>query len=225
MLTKIAETGTGVRCGNHGAQRVYHGTSADVRACFGSPALDRNWHDMRTPEERAVPSLLDLIAEVRGLLDSRQVNWRYRDQVSMYLDANPTAYGLQTAIQRLRPLELKKVGPDAAGTPAGQTFSVLAGRYAVEIDGALKFFRVDKPTEGRWKGYTFLKVQASDEFHPIRAKAARDAILCEIAKDPKEAMLRYGREIGACGHCGRTLTNDESRGRGIGPVCANKIGW
>lgn len=46
-----------------------------------------------------------------------------------------------------------------------------------------------------------------------------------IAADPKAAMLRYGRELGECGHCGRTLTNDESRARGIGPVCARGKGW
>ena len=30
---------------------------------------------------------------------------------------------------------------------------------------------------------------------------------------------------GSCGHCGRTLTNEESRARGIGPICAGKMGW
>jgi hypothetical protein len=46
-----------------------------------------------------------------------------------------------------------------------------------------------------------------------------------IAAGPKEAMLRYGQEIGSCGHCGRTLTNDESRAYGIGPVCRKGKGW
>lgn len=39
---------------------------------------------------------------------------------------------------------------------------------------------------------------------------------------PYEAMIRYGQEIGACGHCGRDLTNEESRAAGIGPICRNK---
>lgn len=37
-----------------------------------------------------------------------------------------------------------------------------------------------------------------------------------------EAMLRFGRELGTCGHCGRDLTNEESRAAGIGPVCRTK---
>lgn len=100
-----------------------------------------------------------------------------------------------------------------------------AGRYAVETENGLRFFRVDKPTEGRWAGYTFVKVQASDDFYPVRGQQEREAVLALIAWNPKEAMLRYGREIGSCGHCGRTLTNEESRRLGIGPVCRKGMGW
>jgi len=104
---------------------------------------------------------------------------------------------------------------------------VPAGRYAVTgEDGTTKFYRVDRPTEGKWKGYTFVKVQASDELHNVRSRATREAVLAKIASDGiQEAMLRYGREIGQCGHCGRTLTNEESREIGIGPKCRSKMGW
>lgn len=34
----------------------------------------------------------------------------------------------------------------------------------------------------------------------------------------------YGQELGHCGRCGRTLTNEASRYLGIGPECATK-GW
>lgn len=116
----------------------------------------------------------------------------------------------------------KTVTPASAPQPFPE---VGEGRYAVKMEGVLKFYRVDRPTEGRWAGYTFVKVQASDDMFPVRVRANRDAVLAEIAKDPQSAMLRYGREIGSCGHCGRTLTNEESRARGIGPICASKMGW
>lgn len=104
---------------------------------------------------------------------------------------------------------------------------VPAGHYAIDgEDGLLKFYEVDRPTEGRWAGYTFVAVQASDERHPVRGYAARRTILEKIvAVGIQAAMERYGREIGRCGHCRRTLTNEESRKRGIGPVCASKMGW
>lgn len=40
--------------------------------------------------------------------------------------------------------------------------------------------------------------------------------------DLKAARMLYGRELGHCGECGRTLTNQESRAMGIGPECATK---
>jgi hypothetical protein len=102
---------------------------------------------------------------------------------------------------------------------------VPAGHYAVEHDGTLKFFRVDKPTEGKWAGWTFLKVQASEEYHPIKNFDYKREVLTSIATDPAAASARYGHELGKCGVCNTTLTNEESRARGIGPVCARKNGW
>lgn len=102
---------------------------------------------------------------------------------------------------------------------------VPAGRYAVEHDGVLKFYRVDKPTEGRWAGWTFLNVQASDEWYPVKAFDYKREVLESIAVDPQAASARYGHELGQCGICGRTLTDEESRARGIGPVCAAANGW
>lgn len=98
------------------------------------------------------------------------------------------------------------------------------GYFAVTLaDDRLHFFKVDKPDTGRWKGYTFVKEQASDMLHPVKSPKRREGILGAIAKDPGEAMLRYGLELGKCGHCGRTLTNEESRAAGIGPICAGRM--
>ena len=113
---------------------------------------------------------------------------------------------------------------DAARKAPAPAIDVPAGRYAVEIDGRLGFFKVDCPTEGRWAGYVFVKQMASDTEYPVRG-ARRGVVLDAIAADPQAASLRYGREIGACGVCGRTLTDEDSRARGIGPICADKMGW
>lgn len=37
-----------------------------------------------------------------------------------------------------------------------------------------------------------------------------------------EAQALYGRELGMCGKCGRHLTDEASRARGLGPECASK---
>lgn len=64
---------------------------------------------------------------------------------------------------------------------------------------------------------------------PVRVRISPEAMIAIankiFAAGPRDAMLRYGREIGECGHCGRTLTNDESRAVGIGPRCRANKGW
>lgn len=103
---------------------------------------------------------------------------------------------------------------------------VPAGRYAVGAEGATKFYKIDKPTEGRWAGYVFVKVQASDELHPVKNRNARiDVLHAIVSQGVQQSMERYGRELGVCGHCSRTLTDPESIARGIGPICAGKLGW
>ena len=57
------------------------------------------------------------------------------------------------------------------------------GRYAVEVDGVLKFYRYDRPTEGKWAGATFLKVQASDDLWPIKSLTEKVRILALVDGD------------------------------------------
>jgi hypothetical protein len=46
-----------------------------------------------------------------------------------------------------------------------------------------------------------------------------EALIAAIADNPAEAMVRYGKEKGCCAYCGRSLTDELSRSRGIGPDC------
>ncbi len=93
------------------------------------------------------------------------------------------------------------------------------GRYAVDHEGVLKFYRVKN---GRKPGYVFLDVQASDDWHSIRNPRRITEILTLIAADELSAARRYGMELGKCSRCGRTLTDETSRAYGIGPDCRSK---
>lgn len=113
-------------------------------------------------------------------------------------------------IERLLKLANKTVKNEQTGN------AIPNGRYAIEnADGELRFYHIRTSKAGR----QYVCVMASD--NEIYLKNGR-SIIAEIAKDAESAMLRYGREIGACGHCGRTLTDESSREAGIGPICASK---
>jgi hypothetical protein len=121
-------------------------------------------------------------------------------------------------------IDALKAAPVAAA-PAPVAGAVVApGRYAVALDGKLGFYKVDAPQDGRWAGFTFVKQQAGDDHYPVKG-GRKGAVLAAIAADAKAAMLAYGRELGKCGHCGRTLTDEASRAAGIGPICRQRMGW
>src|SRR3546814_15197455 len=74
---------------------------------------------------------------------------------------------------------------------------VPAGRYALLGDDEIwRFYQVDRPTEGKWKGYTFTKqlfgAPGGYRQQPVKGKVAFD-ILTEIFKDARGASVDYGQ--------------------------------
>jgi hypothetical protein len=161
------------------------------------------------------------------LKEERQLSPYAASHLQERLDEGITKVEASTIITWLKQQPLLPKEVLAPPSTTERLPDVPAGRYAVETngDGHLAFYRVDRPSEGRWAGYVFVKVQASDELHNIRGFAQRDTILRKIAVDPAGAARRYGLEIGSCGICGRTLTDETSRAYGLGPVCREKTGW
>lgn len=69
-----------------------------------------------------------------------------------------------------------------------------------------------------------LKMYVSDDLVKFGNNLQKE-VLAAIAADPAAASSLYGRHKTRCGVCNRKLTNDESRDRGIGPVCFARMGW
>jgi hypothetical protein len=87
------------------------------------------------------------------------------------------------------------------------------GSYAIEVDGVMKFYQATNAG---------LFAQGSDMLYPVTTGAPE--VVAAIAVDALEASKRFGREVGCCGRCGRSLTS-EWRKIGVGPVCSSKPGW
>lgn len=102
--------------------------------------------------------------------------------------------------------------------------AVPAGRYAIDTDeGHTAFYRIDRPESGKWAGFTFVKLQVGGDYQRT-SQAVGKSIIEKIEKaGPKEAAVRYGRELGKCAMCGSDLTNPDSIEAGIGPICADKF--
>lgn len=97
--------------------------------------------------------------------------------------------------------------------------------YALDITRngvtTTEFFRVTRPAKGKNAGRTYVDRQASERFDRLPSFEASGWVLDRIAANPDEAALRYG-QIGKCSRCNRTLTDTESRARGMGPECVKK---
>lgn len=117
------------------------------------------------------------------------------------------------------PMQVSQV-PSSTGTA-----DVPEGRYAVDINGALWFVKIDRPTEGKWAGQTFIRRQLGSDMTRLNAGTRRRVLNSIAAQGIKECAIRYGHELGHCAMCGKELTNEASREAGIGPKCAAKSGW
>jgi hypothetical protein len=106
---------------------------------------------------------------------------------------------------------------------------------AVKNDSAgVSFFKVDHVASGKWAGWVFVKQQQGPNMDAMKVGSQKPEqmysgkwvnLMERIAADFKAALLLYGTELGICGACASPLTNDESRAKGIGPICASKGRW
>jgi len=111
--------------------------------------------------------------------------------------------------------------------------AVPAGRYAVQgmgsdpLDDQWFFYRVDKPSEGKWAGHTFVKRgHGGGEIGLIWERidrAHRDRALERIVQTGISlAAKRFGEKTDRCCRCGRSLTDKVSLAASLGPECVKK---
>lgn len=221
-----------IKCGHC---KGTHETVAGVRACATvepdfskvSSFVGRGSRPAKKDEPLISEKQLNFVRSllVRKVIDG--ATFRYIPLDEPTLDGTPTDLESMTrrdASQLIDALLKFADKPKVAEKVARVLPDVPAGYYAIDGNKGeeTKFYRVDRPNEGRWAGRTFVKVQASGDFYPIKNETEIMRILLEIAVDSEASTRRYGREIGRCGRCNRILTDDTSRAEGIGPVCREK---
>lgn len=113
------------------------------------------------------------------------------------------------------------------------------GRYAVNLtEGGddFYFYRLAKPTSGKYKGWTLLQRQSSESWWISHAWApdgelklnyhpAPLIVLEALVASPKEAAYAYAEKLGRCARCGVSLTDEESRTNMVGPECVKHWPW
>lgn len=73
--------------------------------------------------------------------------------------------------------------------------------------------------------YGRLSAETGEVTDRLQEHPAILAVLRELEADPATKIREFSRLIGRCCVCGRTLTNEKSIEQGIGPICADRVGW
>lgn len=168
------------------------------------------------PVELATPPQ---VSYLEGLRDGKDLSKLSPEQISWLRDVDFSTIPKKRASDVIGQLKELDWVPRDMDSPFSKELKETAdlvadGRYAIpKDDGTLMFYSVKKGTYT-----TFVDVWASDARYPIKLVPEKLRILKAIIADP-DAGPRFGREIGRCYVCGRTLTDETSRSLGIGPVC------
>lgn len=119
---------------------------------------------------------------------------------------------------------IKTMQPRQAARPNFK--AIPQGYYATKCrtgNNDLDFWFVRVPETGKWQGWRFVRRiiggRGPQVIPTAEGLAALHAIL-EAGVD--NAGNLYADTLGNCKKCGRDLTDDESRARRLGPVCAGK---
>lgn len=224
-----------IRCGRCSC---YHESVADVRACFNGghvAVIDVPQQTTRAnaPSEKQIAYANKLLEQL-GRPARTEAEWIENGQTRRSI--SELINDLQIDIEHAKrdgTLQARQDSAPHKHLQAADYPDVRAGYYAVPSltgNNDLDFFRVDKPEEGYWKGCLFVKriLGGHDPERVAHATAEawlRNLLAVGIGKRGeavRKAMETFGQNMGRCGSCGRTLTDETSRAYGIGPDCRNK---
>ena len=123
--------------------------------------------------------------------------------------------------------DIKDMQPHKAQPAQPANFKAISqGYYATKSatgNNDLDFWFVRVPEDGRWQGFRFVKrILGGRGTQQIRKPEQMAALHAILAAGTEAAGNLYADELGNCKKCGRDLTDDESRARRMGPVCAGK---
>jgi hypothetical protein len=176
--------------------------------------------------QRALPQQVEDLKYLLGRLEARGKDLTgARDKLNECWATDQFTVDFAASMIRLmldmtEELDMAAAAPSAVEQAAGRP-TVPAGRYAVLTEGADSHYAFYRVWCGNRGGVVVYLMTSDDEQRIVGHQAT--TILHKINADLYEASCAYGREIGICGRCNRTLTKAESITRGMGDICASKF--
>jgi hypothetical protein len=217
-----------IRCSNGGTAHT-HELVAEVRSCWGaaqepsSPvAVMDNLSGIKT---QINPPSTKQVTYCMSLLDTKVWPDSFTEEELKAMERRQVSELIDGLVKAPR----KSLDKGASG-PKVNLPDVPAGRYALKkigTDDEWVFYQVDRPEEGKWAGYVFVKmlIGAPGSYREERVRDRRTVLERIAERTPRQASIDYGLKSETCGVCSSPLSNAESLKLGIGPKCRSKMGW
>jgi hypothetical protein len=164
------------------------------------------------------------LAAVRKLIARDEVRVAERAAQKAQVEANAPTVDVSKIEQAFATARAKADRPNAQGVFV-KPLRLQAGDVTLQFRSG---------SEGsQWQGQLFVKtgdkklgsVKDGKFVRRFECTDAEEAAVLQACADPLQAALAFGKAWSCCAVCGRTLLNDGSIERGIGPICAGKFGW
>ena len=180
---------------------------------------------MATQEQ--VQAAVNFLSEYRGDFGFLQ-DMQARVRTGRTLSENMVTAILRCAAREAKPAAKATTAPVSSGLDLRAHLP--SGTVHVAVGKPLQFFKIDNVADGKWAGWVFVKRQAGDNYDRIGRQrpggmyeGAFTDLLGMVTRHLQEAMQQYGTELGQCAVCNRSLTDETSRARGIGPDCWERL--
>jgi len=188
-------TAYGVRCGNHGTDRIYHATLEEVRGCYRDAQFS-TYQDRKANETFSAEldlSAFDAPTSPASCAKASQEAAKPIDSDGMY--RNPVTEQIFKVYVTVHGAH-QRVAKELVMLPESEWYT--------------------KTVRGK-------QVTVKAEF-VYRGKAGLKGLTAEMRMSLEEGK-KYGAIYGVCIRCAATLTREESIERAMGPVCAGKGNW
>jgi Family of unknown function (DUF6011) len=230
------------RCGNC---RGHHPTSQMVKDCYAGRLTSRVVEDVQRAEAQLGPSKEE-VAEAVSMFQEELT--RDAPRIAKVLGTDKPKRSAVPAHLRREAKKEHGVKMTDFETPNLMGKEVMDGRYAVILDGEQVTLRFHVPTMGKWKGRQLVEyLMGPDNTMDgdwmrfgnrleggfriwgrfIRNEKLLDAVRHMMGATKDELVSAgeaYALASSNCWRCGRDLTREDSIIRGMGPVCADKVG-
>lgn len=237
-----------IKCGR-GAHR--HETIEDVKRCYNGEDVTQVPEPVQGSQYRATTNQVSFLGRLfaqtgASLASGEQLDTLTKrgpgsaseliDGMLKFLNSDgPLPAGVM-----LPKVTAKPVAPRQVREGGAAKLDIPAGFYAtpsITGNNDLDFWKVEKPTEGKWAGYTFVKrvIGGHDDTaiprdskkrvktQNVRERATQNEALKRISEfGVQKSHELFGTELKFCRRCGIHLTDELSRSLGIGPDCRSK---